>query len=1012
MLRADNDSAPQPQAGPSATGPPPANATTTTSSLSQQHQTSTSTPLPPYYQSAMSRPQQPATALSGATQAQQQTPLSIPSSSYSPLPSSTLFPSFSQRAAQYNSSTLNSTTGTPHTSSYSPHPMLSSMAPSSSATGGAGGPGSAPPDFLQSFFNRGGGSLSATPTALGGSSSSSGPPPMLSASGATGPPPLPQIHIPAFTRLTESASSSSGLGGVSPRNIYTQSARPTDDDAMDTEDSKDLIAKIDPATTPAIPGTVQIQLLAGEGEIYSAVYSGIGVYEMMANGVAVMRRKSDGYLNATQILKVAGVDKGRRTKILDKEVMTGEHEKVQGGYGKYQGTWVPFQRGVQLAQQYNVEVALQPIFDFAFPAPGLSDHTPTKEQVYAANRDLIKRNNAVAAANNIALGKTKARHATDDAGGAEGPKKKGKARANKRMVEIEPEQAGDGDDSQHPAVSSPPAKRQKNNNNNNNNNHVDETETVTSLAGASNPDAFSDTPIETNAEKYRAMLMAMFVHEDPSYIPDILSGPVLPPDLDLDIIIDDQGHTSLHWAAALARINVVRVLLQKGADIRSVNNDGETALIRAVRVTNNYDTQTFPELLHLLHPTVALLDAKRRNVLHHIAATAGLEGRVAASRYYAECFLEWVARHGGGHFATFVDPQDYAGDTPLNVAARVGNRNLVEQLVDVGADPTVENRAGVRPIDFGFEDLLGTAEMHGVAAESGDGAGGGGGGDWAAGMEAGEPMTRVVFPSIRTDEEDAALALSAVASANKGGEIASVQQMVDEMSQTFTTEMAARTTQLDEVRSQLRQVTRELANVRKMNQKLREENETLPDMILRIRGLEGVLGGEMARVGGEREVVEGAAGAAEGDDVHAGDVENGVNVNEGGANGNGSGEATHGENGTIPTVETLRAQLATKERTERHLRSEIARLRSLTPSALSPTATALTPSPTSPLHPQPTPTELLCKKLISQCCSVPLESVDAMLDPLLKAVESDREVDVEKVGGFMMGVRRSGVGRV
>lgn len=68
--------------------------------------------------------------------------------------------------------------------------------------------------------------------------------------------------------------------------------------------------------------------------VRQAVYSGVSVYEMEINGVAVMRRRSDSWLNATQILKVAGVDKGKRTKVLEKEVLTGEHEKVQGGYGK------------------------------------------------------------------------------------------------------------------------------------------------------------------------------------------------------------------------------------------------------------------------------------------------------------------------------------------------------------------------------------------------------------------------------------------------------------------------------------------------------------------------------------------------------------------------------------------------------------------------------------------------------------------------------------------------------
>src|SRR3954470_4711963 len=76
---------------------------------------------------------------------------------------------------------------------------------------------------------------------------------------------------------------------------------------------------------------------------------------MDVGGVAVMRRQKDSWLNATQILKVAGVDKGRRTKILEKEIQTGEHEKVQGGYGKYQGTWIPFERGLEVCQQYGVE---------------------------------------------------------------------------------------------------------------------------------------------------------------------------------------------------------------------------------------------------------------------------------------------------------------------------------------------------------------------------------------------------------------------------------------------------------------------------------------------------------------------------------------------------------------------------------------------------------------------------------------------------------------------------------
>lgn len=51
-----------------------------------------------------------------------------------------------------------------------------------------------------------------------------------------------------------------------------------------------------------------------------------------------MRRQSDNWVNATHILKAAGFDKPARTRILERDVQKGRHEKVQGGYGKFQGT--------------------------------------------------------------------------------------------------------------------------------------------------------------------------------------------------------------------------------------------------------------------------------------------------------------------------------------------------------------------------------------------------------------------------------------------------------------------------------------------------------------------------------------------------------------------------------------------------------------------------------------------------------------------------------------------------
>lgn len=77
--------------------------------------------------------------------------------------------------------------------------------------------------------------------------------------------------------------------------------------------------------------------MADQATVYKATYSNVAVYEQICRDIAVMRRRDDGYVNATQILKVAEFAKAQRTRILEREVQTGIHEKIQGGYGKYQG---------------------------------------------------------------------------------------------------------------------------------------------------------------------------------------------------------------------------------------------------------------------------------------------------------------------------------------------------------------------------------------------------------------------------------------------------------------------------------------------------------------------------------------------------------------------------------------------------------------------------------------------------------------------------------------------------
>ena len=528
--------------------------------------------------------------------------------------------------------------------------------------------------------------------------------------------------------------------------------------------------------------------------IAKAVYSGVSVYEMEVNGTAVMRRRSDSWLNATQILKVAGVEKGKRTKVLEKEILAGEHEKVQGGYGKYQGTWINYTRGVSFARQYGVEDLLQPLFEYDMGQDGTSIagqgdlHTPTKEQAMAAQR---KRNMLNGGAEsrapaqspngtffkNISKSAANAVNAINKArmespaprSGINGRSVKADRRSSQQMMgsqdsayagssqqsmqSLHSENSLGGNGALDPALRSfddayvtasydqngdsqePPRKRMR-----------QETfayegggaydafmSGVTDLPGSQGVSQTADytlmglqplpQPSSHSALEKQQMLTSLFLNANQT---DFSNHPALLylSGEDLDIPIDATAHTALHWAATLARTSLLRALVMKGASIYRLNGGGETALIRAALTTNNLDQNSFRDLLELLGPTIELRDGRGRTVLHHIAVSSAVKGRSSACRYYLETLLEFVVRQGSAPNSqqnSFQDPiapapkpiglarfmseivnaEDMSGDTALNLAARIGNKSIIQQLLEVGADPTIPNRGGLKPIDFG-----------------------------------------------------------------------------------------------------------------------------------------------------------------------------------------------------------------------------------------------------------------------------------------------------------------------
>lgn len=127
------------------------------------------------------------------------------------------------------------------------------------------------------------------------------------------------------------------------------------------QDAGQFVTPRRPRERPSQPSGFTGEMKA-DGVMVS-IYVGVNVYELNVRGISVMRRVDDGWFNATHILKVADVDRGRRARILDRELGDGIYETIQGGNGRYQGTWIPMERARTLARDFGVEKDLEPLFD-------------------------------------------------------------------------------------------------------------------------------------------------------------------------------------------------------------------------------------------------------------------------------------------------------------------------------------------------------------------------------------------------------------------------------------------------------------------------------------------------------------------------------------------------------------------------------------------------------------------------------------------------------------------------
>ncbi|QPG73407.1 hypothetical protein FOA43_000717 [Brettanomyces nanus] len=609
-------------------------------------------------------------------------------------------------------------------------------------------------------------------------------------------------------------------------------------------------------------------------DLYITTYSQVDVYESTFKGMPLMRRCDDNWVNATQILKIAGYGKAQRTRLLEKQVHQHIHRKIQGGFGRFQGTWVPLEFARDLAEDHKLPkdhvkvLYYDPDSDEVLSKKASSKPRPNSKSKSKSNanprsnpnpkqkpKTTIKMNpiyndnvskkrikHPVAeSADHQTLKKPKKRgrkpkkKVSEEDGNPEYSRENGPAESDPTVVtstgsSLPPTFAmygpGNGKavkhsysvDQNHPTVAlqqmevvrdtvplssdpqqvplslnasrsqqqvnqftfvnangksnqqsvyqpqpppSPPSysthsqyqlpyiqgqqtyTQQQNgsiigynqfpeNDGHYINNdlgasvssegmslksqgslpHQQQRQSLIQLQQTyfmgpqqlltpqSQPQMLQQAEINGDVEEdydYYTERLLNFFSNDSEPIPEFLFNS--PEDFDVNRPIDNEGHTPLHWASALALPSIVELLLSKNANPLILNNVGMNSLSKLIHFTNSYDTKNFSGLLHLLRQCLIVPDAEGRTPLHYLVDLTSESSKIDCLKYYLNEIVTFIgnqqkeAERVAGEEAPhkdllriLINHRDNDGDTALHLALKNNSFYFAKALIQHGAD--------------------------------------------------------------------------------------------------------------------------------------------------------------------------------------------------------------------------------------------------------------------------------------------------------------------------------------
>ncbi|CEP60245.1 SBF complex DNA-binding subunit SWI4 LALA0_S01e06304g [Lachancea lanzarotensis] len=553
-----------------------------------------------------------------------------------------------------------------------------------------------------------------------------------------------------------------------------------------------------------------------------ATYAGVDVYECYCRGFEsriVMRRCLDNWVNITQVFKIASFSKTQRTKILEKESNMVKHEKIQGGYGRFQGTWIPLESAIYLVEKYNVnDVVVSTILHFQLDpsdppirrsknsvmkkqSPGSKIHSPSSynktpkksapPMIKKHSKKRLSTSMGHVAHNAAAVKKTSQIHpsplqnlafqtpqhqqhvsmqhnnSTVIAPDHQTPMHPSSYEATQKPLQFYPypqhQPAFLTFDSNHPHQQLPPKRTKKANkvpppnqfqaqhsfrvikqqfmdrknyetgksiphamvtihpqpaahkNSHSNGSNGSNGSSIECFSAREEPSPISSRSASpklrnqpeaviknemgnkhVSAEEYKELLLQVLSSDYSSSGSDSIMLPEelynCPQDLDINFTIDDQGHSTLHWAAAMANVPLLKLVLSLSADISLCNDRGFNTITKACFYNNCYKAGVFPKVLELLKPCIITPDVNGRTPLHYLVELSVNKSKdPAVVNYYLDTLLDVLGQEDVALLRMCLYHQDSAGNTVLHLAALNLNLELCNKLCYLGGSMSILN---------------------------------------------------------------------------------------------------------------------------------------------------------------------------------------------------------------------------------------------------------------------------------------------------------------------------------